>query len=74
MTPLEEKYKNDPKKVTKRTIQDIMKSGNLEGCRFEIDWVIDENTKSRKKLEKELIVEFMEANNQSRPTANRNMR
>jgi hypothetical protein len=74
LTPLDEKDKNNPKKITKRTVQDKMEKGIKDGLCFQIIWKVAESTKVRKQLEKDLIEQFKSQNNGNRPIMNKNNR
>jgi len=73
LTHLDEKDKSNPKKITKRTIQENMTKGERNGLTYQICWKIEEETKIRKQLEKDLISEFIRLNGK-RPIMNRNNR
>jgi hypothetical protein len=73
LTPLDEKDKSNSKKITKRTIQENLIKGEDNGLTYQICWKIEEKTKIRKQLEKDLISEFIRLNGK-RPIMNRNNR
>jgi len=74
LSPLEEKDKNNPKKITKRTIQSEVKKGIKQDLSYEITWKIVEDLHDRKELEKELIKEFKQRHNGKGPIMNKNNR
>ena len=62
LKPIEEKDKFNQKKVTRRTIQENMTKGESDGLTYQICWKIEEESKTRKQLEKDLISEFIRLN------------
>jgi len=75
LSPLEDTDKSENKHtVTKQTIQEKMKKGEENGLTYEIRWKIEDDTKSRKQIEKDLISEFKTGNKGNLPVMNKNNR
>jgi hypothetical protein len=71
LTPLEEKDKANKSKITKRTIQSEIQKGLSKNLSYKIIWKVVEDITERKQLEKDLLQEFKQKNNNERPVMNR---
>lgn len=73
LTPLQEEDKENPKKITKYTIQSEMKKGEGKGLNYQICWKIENDVVARKQFEKELIYKFISVYGR-KPLMNKNSR
>jgi hypothetical protein len=62
--------RNNPKRVTKRRIQEEMKKGKMKGLTYRVSWIVENDVLIRKRKERELLVQFRDLNNGKLPIMN----
>jgi hypothetical protein len=62
--------RNNPKRVTKRRIQDEMLKGKINGLTYRVSWVVENDVLNRKQKERDLLVQFKELNGGRLPIMN----
>jgi len=65
-----ESERNNPKRVTKRRIQEEMQKGKMNGLTYCVSWIVENDALKRKQKERDLLVEYKELNSGRLPIMN----